>query len=234
MQTLRTLFTGLLAGGMLALAGTAAAATPTSFEAGTSYVPVSPAQPTGVKPGQIEVIEFFWYGCPHCFALEPYLEAWLQHKPANVVFKRIPANFPGAEKWPIDAQAYFTAAALGLEPRIHEPLFNAIHLQNRIDLVYSQDALQKFFAGYGVNKAQFDATWNSFAVNFKMQQALQIQNNYNITGVPTLIVDGKWMTGAGYLPVSQIMACVDFLVQKEQAALKQPSRHERRKKPGSK
>ncbi|MGH7239731.1 MAG: thiol:disulfide interchange protein DsbA/DsbL, partial [Candidatus Saccharimonadales bacterium] len=92
------------------------------FADGTNYVGLSPAEPTNVRQGQIEVIQFFWFGCPHCFAVEPYLEAWLKHKPSNVVFKRIPANFPGSEQWGIDARAFYVAQALGIENKIQEPL----------------------------------------------------------------------------------------------------------------
>jgi len=208
----------LVAAWMLCFSAAAAADTP-SFKEGVNYVPVSPAQPTSVEPGQIEVIEFFWYGCPHCFALEPYLESWLKHKPANVVFKRVPGALPGSE-WLTDAQAYYTAQALGLEPRITKPLFDAIHLQRQVDLAGNKDALQKFFAKYGVSEKDFDATWNSFSVELKLKQAGDIEQRYGLEGVPTIIVDGKWKTGAGYqMAPSEIMKCVQYLVEKDQAAL---------------
>ena len=219
MKTLKTSLAALLTAGLLIFGGGAIAAG--SFQEGVNYVPVSPAQPTTVGPGQIEVIEFFWYGCPHCFATQPYVDAWLKHKPDNVVFKLIPAAWSGGEHMDIDARAYFTAQALGLEPKIHDPLFNAIHVDNKYDLTQSQSALQGFFADYGVSKQQFDATWNSFGVNLKMNQALQTLTRYGIQGVPTFVVNGKWMTGAGYqMQYADILKCVDFLVQQEEAALK--------------
>ncbi|HET7395581.1 MAG TPA: thiol:disulfide interchange protein DsbA/DsbL [Gammaproteobacteria bacterium] len=198
--------------------GIASAEGMTTFTEGVNYVPVSPAQPTTVNPGQIEVIEFFWYGCPHCFALEPYLESWLKHKPANVVFKRIPGALPGSE-WLVSAQAYYTAQALGLEPRINTPMFDAIHVHQQYQLAQNQAALQEFFAKYGVSKKDFDATWNSFSVQLKMNQAADIEQRYGLEGVPTVIVNGKWKTGAGYkMAPSDIMKCIEFLVQKEEAA----------------
>ena len=219
MKILKTLTALYLAAGLLVFGGGALAAG--GFQEGVNYVPVSPAQPTTVGPGQIEVIEFFWYGCPHCFAFEPYVDAWLKHKPANVVFKLIPAAWSGGEHMDIDARAYYTAQALGLEPRIHNPLFNAIHVDNQYDLTQSQSALQAFFAKYGVSKQQFDATWNSFGVNLRMNQALQTLTRYGIQGVPTFVVNGKWMTGAGYqMPPQQAVQCVEYLVQQEEAALK--------------
>ncbi|MDE2235591.1 MAG: thiol:disulfide interchange protein DsbA/DsbL [Gammaproteobacteria bacterium] len=221
MKKFKILFCGALAAGLLAISGVALAAGADNFVEGTNYVPVNPAQPTSVGPGQIEVIEFFWYGCPHCFGVEPYLEAWLKHKPANVVFKRIPAAWPGGEHMDVDAHAYYTAQALGISEKIHEPLFNAIHLQNQYDLTNSQDALQKFFARYGVSQQQFDASWNSFGVQLKMNQALETLKVYGVQGVPTFIINGKWMTGAGYqMPYPTIVKCVEYLVQQQEQALK--------------
>ena len=217
MKYSRILTAVCLAACALGFSAASTAATPT-FQEGVNYVPVSPAQPTSVDKGQIEVIEFFWYGCPHCFALEPYLESWLKHKPANVVFKRVPGALPGSE-WITDAQAYYTAQALGLEPKITTPLFNAIHLKRQVDLARSQDALQKFFADYGVSKKDFDSAWNSFSVKLKMNQAADMEQRYGLEGVPTIIVNGKWKTGAGYqMEPSEIMKCVQYLVEKEQAA----------------
>ncbi|MGH8283807.1 MAG: thiol:disulfide interchange protein DsbA/DsbL [Gammaproteobacteria bacterium] len=219
MNTFKTMTIGFLAAGALFVFGTSLAAT--TFKEGVNYVPVSPAQPTTVQPGQIEVIEFFWYGCPHCFAFEPYVDAWLKHKPANVVFKLIPAAWTGGEHMDIDAKAFYTAQALGIREKIHDPLFNAIHVQNQYALINSQSALQGFFANYGVSKQQFDSTWNSFGVQLKMNQALQTLQRFGIQGVPTFVVNGKWLTGAGYqMPPQQAMQCVEFLVQQQEVALK--------------
>ncbi|MGH8307620.1 MAG: thiol:disulfide interchange protein DsbA/DsbL, partial [Gammaproteobacteria bacterium] len=161
------------------------------------------------------------YGCPHCFAFEPYVDAWLKHKPANVVFKLIPASWTGGEHMDIDAKAFYTAQALGIGEKIHDPLFNAIHVQNQYALISSQDALQGFFGKYGVSKQQFDSTWNSFGVQLKMNQALQTLQRYGIQGVPTFVINGKWLTGAGYQMVpADAVKCIEFLVQKEEAALK--------------
>jgi thiol:disulfide interchange protein DsbA len=206
---------------------TAAAADSKIYTQGASYVPVSSAQPANVNPGQIQVIEFFWYGCPHCFALEPYLESWLKHKPANVVFKRIPVAMGWGEHMDVDGYAYYTAQALGLEPKIHTPLFDAIHQNRQRSLTNDKAALQAFFKGYGISKQDFDATWNSFSVQLKMKQAAETEKHYGLRGVPTLIVDGKWKTGAGYrtsngnyMSPRQIMQCVNMLVQNEEAKLK--------------
>ena len=204
---------------VLWLLSAAALADTTNFQAGVNYLTVSPAQPTDVKPGQIEVIEFFWYGCPHCFATEPYLESWLQHKPANVVFKRVAAAMPGSEFF-LDAQAFYTAQVLGIGDKIHEPFFNAIHVDQQGDLRDDKDALKAFFGKFGVAAKDFDTTWDSFAVQTRMGQSQQLSTRYGVQGVPTFIVNGKWKTGAGYqMAYPDIVKCLDFLVQKEEAGI---------------
>ena len=227
MQQNRLLIAALILVVGWSFVGTATAADSQIYTQGVSYVPVSPAQPTNVNPGQIEVIEFFWYGCPHCFALEPYLESWLKHKPANVVFKRIPVAMPWGEHMDIDGYAYYTAQALGLEPKIHTPLFDAIHQNRQFSLAKDKAALQAFFKGYGISKQDFDATWNSFSVRFEMKKAADTEKRYGLVGVPTIIVNGKWKTGAeyktsndNYMSPRQIMQCVNRLVQIEEAGLK--------------
>lgn len=200
----------------LLLSGAAFADT-TAFQEGVNYEAVTPAQPTDVKPGQVEVIEFFWYGCPHCFAVEPYLEAWLKSHPKGVTFKRIPAAMKGSEFY-TDAQAYFTADLLGITDKIHEPFFNAIHLDGKGELRDDVGALRTFFGTFGVSAKDFDATWNSFGVQTRMSQAAQIADRYGVNGVPTIIINGKWKTGAGYqMAYPDIIKCVQFLVDKEKA-----------------
>lgn len=189
------------------------------FTEGVNYVRISPAQPTDVKPGQIEVIEFFWYGCPHCFRVEPSLEAWLKSKPKDVMFRRIPGAMPGSEFY-TDAQAFYTAQVLGIGDKIHEPLFNAIHLEADVALASDKDALREFFGKYGVSAKDFDAAWDSFTVRTRLAEAAQIEARYGIDGVPTFVIDGKWMTGAGYgMPETEIMDCVDFLVRKDRQSM---------------
>ena len=211
---------GLLLSLMLFSVG--AAADMTDFTEGVNYVAVSPAQPTDVKPGQIEVIEFYWYGCPHCFALEPYVVAWEKKLPKDVVFKRIPAAMKGSEFY-VDAQATIVADILGVGEKIREPFFNAIHVQDDEPLRTDKDALREFFGKFGVKPADFDATWDSFGVQSRLAQDQQLEARYGLEGVPTVIVNGKWKTGAGYqMAPADIMKCVEFLIAKEQAASPMP------------
>jgi thiol:disulfide interchange protein DsbA len=174
------------------------------WKEGVNYQPVLPAQPTDVKPGQIEVLEFFWYACPSCFQLEPYLEIWDRSKPTNVILKRVPGIVrPEAEA---GARAYYVAESLGLLDKAHEALFNAIHIKHAMAGTAEADYEQFFIANLGVTAKQFENAWDSPAVSAK-------------GGVPTLVVNGKWLTGGGYnLAYSQIMQVVNYLIQTEEAA----------------
>ncbi|HSN18764.1 MAG TPA: thiol:disulfide interchange protein DsbA/DsbL [Gammaproteobacteria bacterium] len=192
----------------------------TNFFQGIQYEAVKPAQQTDVKPGQIEVIEFYWYGCPVCNALEPYVEGWEKQLPANVVFKRVPAAWPNTEFY-VDAQAIAVADVLGIGEKIREPFFNAIHEDGEVALRTDKDALRQFFAKFGIKPADFDAAWDSAAVKARLIAYQKLADAYDISGVPTLIVNGKWKTGAGHMmPPSQVMDCVNFLIAKEQTSNK--------------
>lgn len=195
-----------------------------AFSEGNSYEAVNPAMPTDSKPGQSEVVEYFWFGCPHCFALEATLEAWVKTKPKDVLFRRVPGAFKDSEFY-TDGRAFYTAQVLGIGDKIQEPLFNAIHLKGHGELRDDVGALRSFFGKFGVSAKDFDNTWNSFAVQTRLSEAAALETQYNIMSVPTLIVDGKWRTGAGYklasgeyMTPAQIMQCVSYLVQKDRAA----------------
>jgi thiol:disulfide interchange protein DsbA len=170
-------------------------------QSSTGYEAVTPPQPTA-NPAKIEVIEFFWYGCPHCYSFEPTLTKWLKAKPENVEFIRIPAIF--SEEWGKHAKAYFTAEALGVVDAVHGDLFDAIQQakqENKHELE-TEDQLAKFFTAHGVKEAEFRETYNSFMVDAKMRQAPALAAKYGITGVPAIIVNGKYRTN-GTLAGSQ-------------------------------
>jgi protein dithiol oxidoreductase (disulfide-forming) len=181
----------------------------------TGYEEISPAQPTA-NPAKIEVIEFFWYGCPHCYTFEPTLAKWLKSKPENVEFIRIPAIF--SEEWGKHAKAYFTAEALGVVDAVHGDLFDGVQQskqENKQELE-TEDQLAKFFAAHGVKEADFRETFNSFMVDSKMRQAPALAAKYGITGVPAVIVNGKYRTN-GSLAGSQdkMIDVINALIKKE-------------------
>ena len=175
------------------------------------YEAVSPAQPVQ-NPSKIEVIEFFWYGCPHCYSLEPSMVEWLKNKPANVEFIRQPAVF--SDLWGKHAKAFFTAEALGVSEKVHADFFDAI--QNKKQKLDSEDELAKFFAAHGVKEADFKAAYGSFMVDAKMRQAETMAARYGITGVPALIVNGKYKVTATTAKSQENMISVtNQLIQQE-------------------
>lgn len=175
------------------------------------YETVTPVQPVQ-NPDKIEVIEFFWYGCPHCYHLEPAMNAWLKTKPANVEFIRQPAVF--SELWGKHAKAFFTAEALGVVDKVHADLFDAI--QNKKQKLTAEDDLAKFFAEHGVKDEDFRSAYNSFLVDAKMRQAETMGARYGITGVPALIVNGKYrVTGPSAKSQENMLTVTNQLIQQE-------------------
>jgi thiol:disulfide interchange protein DsbA len=175
------------------------------------YELVSPAQPTA-NPAKVEVIEVFWYGCPHCYRFQPYINAWARTKPDNVDYIRLPAVLN--ENWAIHAQAYYTEEALGVTDKIHADLFDAIHRdKRRID---SEKSLQDFFVAHGVSADQFRNTFHSFAVDSKVQRARQMTQRYGIDGTPSIIINGKYRTGPGMTQsYERLIDVMNFLIAQE-------------------
>jgi thiol:disulfide interchange protein DsbA len=176
-----------------------------------AYETLSPAQPTH-NPNKVEVIEFFWYGCPHCYSFEPLLEKWVKNLPKNVEFIRQPAVF--SDLWGKHAKAYFTAEALGVVDKIHADFFDAI--QNKKQNLETEDQLAKFFVAHGVKEQDFHDTYSSFVVDAKMRQATTTASRYGITGVPAVVINGKYKTN-GPLAGSheKMLEVMNQLIQQE-------------------
>jgi protein dithiol oxidoreductase (disulfide-forming) len=153
------------------------------------YETISPAQPTH-DPAKVEVIEFFWYGCPHCYDFEPLLNKWKENLPKNVEFIRQPAAFN--ETWTKHAKAYYTAEALGVVDKIHADFFEAV--QKKGQDLETEEQLVPFFVAHGVKEADFREAYNSFPVDAKIRQAGAMAARYGITGVPAIIINGKYKT----------------------------------------
>ncbi|MGR8933703.1 MAG: thiol:disulfide interchange protein DsbA/DsbL [Gammaproteobacteria bacterium] len=164
-------------------------ATSVSYAAqGPGYEPLAAAQPTQ-NPDKVEVIEFFWYGCPHCYDFEPLLEAWTKTLPANVEFIRQPAVF--SDLWGKHAKVYFVAEALGVVDKVHREIFDTVQ-QDKGNLT-TEDSVVKFFSTHGIPEADVRNAYNSFLVDTKMRQAQAAAPRYGITGVPAVIVNGKYL-----------------------------------------
>lgn len=166
-------------------------ATPTAVaaQAGVDYLVLSPAQQTESR-GKVEVIEFFAYTCPHCFELEPELNAWARKLPKNVVLKRQPVIF--ADNWEPMARAFFALEALNAVDTHHADVFNALHVEDK-DLT-NPEAFFDWGAQRGLDRARLKAAYQSFATGAKVARAKQLQRAYKINGVPSLAVNGKYVT----------------------------------------
>ncbi len=175
------------------------------------YVEISPAQPT--QSGEkIEVLEVFWYGCGHCYDFEPFINKWLEKKPDDVVFRRMPGIFN--KNWIPHAKAYFTAEKLNILDKIHSSLFVAIHEKRK--KINNDRTIQKFFLENGIDKKEFKKIYQSDEVDTKIKQAYVMGQRYKITGVPAIIVNGKYMvSGSSAGSFENVTKVVDLLIEKE-------------------
>ncbi len=164
------------------------------------------------KPGMIEVREFFWYGCPHCYHLEPHMNAWLKTKPADVHFVRTPAALN--PKWEPNSRAYYTAETLGIADKAHGPLFEAIHAGRKS--LFDQASLTRFYSSFGADPANFGNLFNSFAVSGKVAQGRNLAQQYGLDGVPAVVVNGKYLVkGAD----AKVVKTINELIAKERLAM---------------
>ncbi|MBX7279313.1 thiol:disulfide interchange protein DsbA/DsbL [Pseudomonas sp. M5A4_2d] len=196
------------------LFGMTAQAADVPLEAGKTYVELANPVPVS-EPGKIEVVELFWYGCPHCYAFEPTINPWAEKLPADVNFKRIPALFGGP--WDAHGQLFITLDTMGVEQKVHNAVFNAIQKEGK-RLTKPED-MADFVATQGVDKAKFLETFNSFAVKGKMAQYKELAQKYGVQGVPTMIVNGKYRFDLGTTGgPEQTLNVADQLIAKERAA----------------
>jgi protein dithiol oxidoreductase (disulfide-forming) len=191
----------------------AAAGVSSRFELGKHYTRLTPTQPTSSSPDQVEVAEVFWYGCPHCFNFDPYVEKWLSEKPPYVNFVRIPAVWNPLLQ--MHARAFYTAEALGKVDEMHEAFFREIHING--NSLGTEAALQEFFGRFGVDPAAFKNAFDSFSVHTKLQRADELARRYHISSVPTVVINGKYVTNAtmagGY---DQLMELINELAASEE------------------
>ena len=180
---------------------------------GKDYVRLKNPQPveTGKK---IEVIEFFSYGCPHCSDLEPILQAWMQKLPPDVQFRRVPVMFQ--QRWEALAKIYYTLDAMGDETRLSPEVFKAVHV-NGVPL-YQDKAFFDWAASQGLDRTRVAEIYGSFAVSSKFNRAKALAQAYNIQSVPTIVVDGKYLTASDRVGTHAAMPPVlDALVAKARA-----------------
>lgn len=163
-------------------------------------------------PEKVEVVALFWYGCQFCYQLEPSLDSWQKELPEDVNFIRLPAMFGGV--WDLHAQMFYTLEALGATEQLHAEIFSA--LQNRTHRLANAKEISNFVAERGVDQDSFDKAWGSFAVKSQLQKAKRLAVSYQVTGVPTLVVNGKYrfdIGSAGGIP--ETIQVADFLIEQE-------------------
>ncbi len=165
-----------------------AAAAPNAPVEGAEYVRLSQAQPTEAGK-KVEVLEFFWYNCPHCYQFEPHLAEWIKKQGDRIVMKRVPVGF--RESFVPQQKLYYTLEAMG-RLDLHRVIFDAIH-QQRMKL-NREDEIMAFVAKLDVDQKKFAETFNSFTVQSKVARVRQLQDIYRIDGVPTIAIDGQYIT----------------------------------------
>ena len=182
-----------------------------NYTEGKHYTQLAESMATS-SGDKVEVLEFFWYGCPHCFRFEPEIAKWKKSKPANVHFVRVPA--PLNPRWMPHTKAYYALEVMGLGEQYHSALFNAIHLDRKklIDI----ESITAFLVTQGVNEKAFTSNINSFAVEMRARQALKISKEYKLNGVPMIAVNGKYTVSTqqagGY---KQMIEITNQLIKKE-------------------
>jgi thiol:disulfide interchange protein DsbA len=205
-----TLLLGLLLAAAFNPAGAA------DIKEGQHYTTFNPPRATEVRE-KIEITEFFWLGCSHCYNLEPALQKWLKKLPKDVSFRRVPAVFPGKNgglgPWAPGAKLYYTLEAMNLLDKLHGEAFDAVHI-DRLNL--SDDkVLLDWLGKKGVDTRKFSETYGSFAIQSKVQRAMQLTQAHGIDGVPALIVDGRYKPASGAAgSYEDIFVVVDQLIDK--------------------
>jgi protein dithiol oxidoreductase (disulfide-forming) len=159
-------------------------------EAGTDYLVLDKRAAVEAPPGKVEVVEFFWYSCPHCNAFEPTLDAWIKRVPKDVAVRRVPVAF-NSDFVP-QQRLYYALEAMGLVEKLHNKVFAAIHVEKQS--LAKPELIADWVAKQGVDKAKFMEQFNSFSVSTKSSRAAQLQNTYKVEGVPALGIAGRYYT----------------------------------------
>jgi len=204
----------LACGAVLAPAAWAQTTTPAQLmgrvpQAGQEYLPLEKPAPVETPAGKIEVVEFFWYNCPHCNAFEPMLAAWTQRLPKDVLFRRVPVAFNSG--FAAQQRLYYALEAMGLVEKLHAKVFYAIHVERK--RLEKPEAIFDWIAAQGVDKAKFMENFNSFTAASKTNRATQLMTAYKVEGVPAMGVAGRFYTdGTMAKGMEHVLQVVDYLV----------------------
>ena len=177
---------------------------------GRDYTVLPEPRPT--QSGKnIEVLEFFWYGCPHCYDLHPLIKVWQKKMPKDVSFRYVPAVFRA--NWVAGTKTFYALEALGVRDKLHDKVYDAIHL-DKIDLS-KEDILFDWMAKQGIERQKFVDAYNSFSVQNQATRSTQMSKDYNLSGVPALVVDGRYLTSGkmGGTPQDTIRTLEELIVK---------------------
>ncbi len=206
-----------------AASATAMAATPAAsqWQEGVNYTRIVPAQPTSAPAGQIEVLEFFWYGCPHCYALDPLVESWRKTKPAYVTFTRVPVMWADVHR--ATARLFYALQSLGKLDQLNGEIFKEIHAtgdplvaSDPSNVAANEHVQEVFLRRFGITDDAFDKAYHSFDVEAALQRADELGQRYRVDGVPTFVVNGKYVADvASAKGPDRLLLLVDDLAAQE-------------------
>lgn len=206
---IRRWFLGLIVTVMMS--GTALAQA--TFAEGKDFQAINPAVKTS-QPDKIVVTELFWYGCPHCFRFEPYVERWSASLPDGVIFEQVPSVLN--PRWTEHARTYYALKMMGAQRKVHREFFDAIHLKRQ--RLTSLDTIAEFVAEQGLDEKQFRDNYFSFPVDTQVRKNMQIEKRYGHNGVPSVVVNGKYLVSASLAGSNERMIeIMNFLVARELA-----------------
>lgn len=185
-----------------------------AYKAGEDYKVITPQLETS-SGKQIEILEFFWYGCPHCYQFEPHVKKWKESKPANVNFVRVPVVF--RPSWKVHARMYYALEELGQLDKLHEKVFEELHVNKKGKRALENiNAVTDFVVSHGVDRKAFTDAYNSFSVDSKVRKSIKLSKDYGITGVPTVGVNGKYsVNGPMAKTYENLVRILDDLIKQE-------------------
>lgn len=182
-----------------------------AFKEGVDYGRIDPAVKT-VDPSKVVVTEVFWYGCPHCFRFEPFVEKWVESLPEGVIFEQLPSSLNPS--WMEHARAFYAMKMMGVQEQLHRKLFDEIHLKRR--RLNSLDTIAKFIAEQGFDEKLFRKHYSSFPVDTQVRKNNKIEQRYGHQGVPAVIVNGKYLiTGSMAGNYDRLIKIINYLVAGE-------------------
>ncbi len=185
------------------------------YTEGKEYQPIDKRAPVEAPQGKVEVVEFFWYACPHCNAFEPKLEAWVKKIPADVAFRRVPVAF--RDDMVPQQRLFYVLEAMGKLDELHRKVFHAMHVEKQA--LNREDLITAWVDKQGVDKAKFAELYNSFAVSTKARKATQLQDAYRIEGVPSLGIAGRYLTSGDMAgTVDNALLVTDYLIAEARKA----------------